>query len=227
MLVDGGSLNDFTIPILALLYGKRFADMFKDFFGERHIEDMPLHYYAIATNLTQSCCAVHRSGFLWKAVASSMSVLGLAHPSSMGGTARGWRRGEQPSGGRDARLRSRRVRVKRVTANRDASGKGIRATVVAVAGPYELDQPVRHAVQVPSIMSVLMRTASLQLVASGAKGFADADLVFEPPSEGFRLLDWKAIDKIVESGYRCAVPVIENWQAEQRAASEPAASQPA
>jgi hypothetical protein len=76
--------------------------------------------------------------------------------------------------------------------------------------------------QVPSIMSVLTRTASLQLINSGTKGFADADLVFEPPHAGFKLLDWKLIDKIAESGYRCALPAIEKWQAEQRAPAQPA-----
>ena len=57
-----------------------------------------------------------------------------------------------------------------------------------------------------------MRTVSLpQLTAR-----APADLLFEPPCEGHRLLDWKSIDKIVETGYRTAVPVIEHWQAQQQ-----------
>ena len=82
--------------------------------------------------------------------------------------------------------------------------------------------PFGTPIQVPSIMNVLMRTASLQSVASREKGFADADLVIEPPDAGFKLLDWSAIDRIVESGYRAAVPAIEKWQASQSAVSQPA-----
>ena len=224
VLVDGRSLNDFTLPILALLYGKRFADMFKDFFGERRIDDLPLHFYAIATNLTQSCCTVHRSGFLWKAVASSMSVPGLGPPIFEGldllvdggvvnnlpvDVMRGFDRGPVFASSVSARVE---MRLDKEYAQPLSPWRVLASWV----------NPFGTPLQVPSIMDVLMRTASLQSVASREKGFADADLVIEPPNAGFKLLDWSAIDRIVESGYRCAVPAIEKWQASQRAVSQPA-----
>lgn len=224
VLVDGGSLNDFTIPILALLYGRRFATMFGDFFGERRIEDLPLSYYAIATNLTRSCCTAHRSGFVWRAVASSMSVPGLGPPIFEGQDVlvdggvvnnlpvdimRGFDRGAIFASSVSPRVE---MRLEKLYAQPLSPWRVL----------FSWINPWGTPMQVPSIMSVLTRTASLQLINSGAKGFADADLVFEPPHAGFKLLDWKLIDKIAESGYRCALPAIEKWQAEQRAPAQPA-----
>ena len=61
-----------------------------------------------------------------------------------------------------------------------------------------------------------MRTVSLQQLSAGATVRAGADLLVESPCEEHKLLDWASIDKIMETGYRAAVPAIERWQAEQR-----------
>jgi NTE family protein len=66
------------------------------------------------------------------------------------------------------------------------------------------DTPIR----VPSIASILIRTASLPRFTPGAHDQA-ADLVFEPPILGHKLLDWRSLDKLVEIGYRSAVNTIE------------------
>jgi predicted acylesterase/phospholipase RssA len=217
VLVDGGSLNDFTLPVMALLYGRRFAEMFQRFFGDRQIEDLPHSYFAIATNLTQSSVHVHRRSFLWKAVASSMSVPGLGPPIFEG---------------RDLLVDGGIVNNLPVDVMRSFDRGPVFASSVSPRVEMRLDKdyaqplspwrvlfswisPFGTPIQVPSIMSVLARTASLQLISSAARGFADADLVFEPPNAGFKLLEWNAIDRIVESGYRCAVPIIEKWQAAQ------------
>ena len=57
-----------------------------------------------------------------------------------------------------------------------------------------------------------MRTVSLQQVSSGVERHGGADLVFEPPNEGHKLLDWRSFDTLVEIGYRSAVAAIERWQ---------------
>jgi hypothetical protein len=72
--------------------------------------------------------------------------------------------------------------------------------------------PFGTPMQVPSINSILMRTVSLRQRASGVEEHDGADLVFEPPQGGHKLLDWRAFDEIVDVGYRFAVTAIERWQ---------------
>jgi hypothetical protein len=64
---------------------------------------------------------------------------------------------------------------------------------------------------VPTIQSILMRSVSLQ---SGGLTH-EADLMFELPQAGYKLLDWHSFDDIVETGYRMAVPIIERWQSQK------------
>jgi len=38
------------------------------------------------------------------------------------------------------------------------------------------------------------------------------DLYIQPPVEGFDLLDWKEMDRIVELGYRAGREAVRAWQ---------------
>jgi hypothetical protein len=49
-------------------------------------------------------------------------------------------------------------------------------------------------------------------------GEQTADLVFEPPVAGHKLLDWRSLDKLVEIGYRSAVETIAKWAGPSAAA---------
>jgi NTE family protein len=73
--------------------------------------------------------------------------------------------------------------------------------------------PFGTPINVPTIATILMRTVSLQGITSGTRNYDAADLVFEPPHGGHKLLDWHAFDGIVENGYRAAATAIEEWQA--------------
>jgi hypothetical protein len=49
-------------------------------------------------------------------------------------------------------------------------------------------------------------------------GEQTADLVFEPPVAGHKLLDWRSLDKLVEIGYRSAGETIAKWAGPSAAA---------
>ena len=80
VLVEDGSLNDFTLPLVALLRGNRYIRMLDKLYRERRIEDLPISFFCISANLTRSTCMVHRSGLARRAVAASMAVPGLGPP---------------------------------------------------------------------------------------------------------------------------------------------------
>src|SRR4029079_4978559 len=183
--------------------------------------DLPLGFFCVSTNLTRSTCMVHRSGLVFESVVASCSVPGLAPPSVHG---------------RDILVDGGVVNNVPVDVMRDLNRGPVFASKVSPQSDLCLDQqytalpsPWRllasrlnrfgSAPALPSIVTTLMRTVSLPRLSAGVD--TSADLVFEAPCDAYQLLEWRAIDRIVESGYRAAVPVIERWQARRDSVGQP------
>ena len=72
---------DFNIfPVFSLLSRKRLDRMIRERFGSLTIEDLPINYFCVSSNLTQSNFEVHRSGILTKAIRASISLPGILTP---------------------------------------------------------------------------------------------------------------------------------------------------
>lgn len=75
------SFWSYGIPAVGLVRRGRHRKIFKRLFGERHIEDLPLNYFAVATNLSTGELVPYRDGPLWLACRTSSGIPGLAHPT--------------------------------------------------------------------------------------------------------------------------------------------------
>ena len=82
VLVEDGSLNDFTLPLVALLRGNRYIRMLDKLYRERRIEDLPISFFCVSANLTRSTCMVHRSGLARRAWPPVWRCPGSARRSS-------------------------------------------------------------------------------------------------------------------------------------------------
>ncbi len=78
--VDRDLLNEFTVPVLALVTGKKYTEAIRSFFKDIQIEDLWIPFYAFSTNLTSSSEKVHDRGSLWKAIRCSTSLPGIVPP---------------------------------------------------------------------------------------------------------------------------------------------------
>ena len=65
--------------------------------------------------------------------------------------------------------------------------------------------------RLPTMAQILTRTTVLSSVNRVAAAKANADLCLRPPVEQFGLLEFDAIDRIVEAGYRYAMEAIARW----------------
>ena len=221
VLVDDGPLNDYTLPIIALIRGKRYIRMLEKLYADRRIEDLPLAFFCASTNLTRSTCMVHRAGPLRKWVGASMAVPGFGPPMF---------------DGRDILVDGGVVNNLPVDIMRGFGRGPVFASNVSGRTELCLDReyaddpspwrvllswlnPFGAPMGVPTMASILIRTASLQQIPLGVQGHEGADLIFDPPLDGCGLLEWQSLDRTVEAGYRSAVPAIERWQAQQRRAS--------
>ncbi|MFO1426098.1 MAG: patatin-like phospholipase family protein [Steroidobacteraceae bacterium] len=83
--VDSNPLGDYTLPVVSLVSGRRVSQRLRAEFGEVAIEDLPLPFYCVSTNLTTGHAAVHRQGELWRWLRASVAIPGVLPPVMHGG----------------------------------------------------------------------------------------------------------------------------------------------
>jgi hypothetical protein len=69
-------------------------------------------------------------------------------------------------------------------------------------------------INIPSIMSILMRTTELSSVHAQETLImtGKADLYIRPPVDQFGIVEFKSVEKIVDIGYRFAQEKIAAWK---------------
>jgi NTE family protein len=106
--VETNPLSDYRLPVVGLVKGHKVDARLKEHFGDRLIEDLPIPFFAVSTNLTQGTFKVHTQGLLREALRATISLPGILPPvvSQQAGVG-GWRGAEQLPRRRHARSPSR------------------------------------------------------------------------------------------------------------------------
>ncbi|ESK92169.1 hypothetical protein Moror_4820 [Moniliophthora roreri MCA 2997] len=73
-------LSDVTYPIVAYTTGHEFNRAIYKAFYDLHIEDMWLPFYCNTTNINTSRMEIHDTGYAWRFVRASMTLIGLLPP---------------------------------------------------------------------------------------------------------------------------------------------------
>jgi predicted acylesterase/phospholipase RssA len=77
------ALYDPTIPVQAILAGKKLDRVLRRFFENVDFADLWATYFCVSTNISSARCEVHSSGDVWAAVRASCSIPGLFPPYAM------------------------------------------------------------------------------------------------------------------------------------------------
>ena len=195
---------DVTVPAVALASGQRITKSLRDAFGDTPIEDLPIPFHCVSTNLSLAESVVHSSGSLWRAVRASIAVPGVFPPVPHGDDL-------LVDGGVLDNLPVAAMRARHAGATVIAVDVGRRHEIRAgqlpdggiVSGWSVLGQrmnPFADSPDVSGIARILARLTEL-----GAKGDADAgDITIRPDVEDFGLFDFKRIDDLIERGAAAA-----------------------
>ncbi|CAA7268103.1 unnamed protein product [Cyclocybe aegerita] len=73
-------LSDVTYPIVAYTTGHEFNRSLYKAFYDLHIEDMWLPYFCNTTNIITSRMEIHETGYAWRFIRASMTLVGLLPP---------------------------------------------------------------------------------------------------------------------------------------------------
>jgi NTE family protein len=203
--VESNPLSDYTLPLIALVRGKRVSNLLRENFGDVRIEELPKPYFCVSSDLTTGRIHEHRSGALWRALRASVALPGILPPVTHHGHL-------LVDGGVMNNLPVDVMRQRE-------SGPIIASDVT---GELELEvhddkygerpfwwllwQQMRGT---PSIISILMRSGTVGSEAQRRVVREQADYLFEPPLPDIGLRDWLSFDRAIAEGYEHALMMIE------------------
>jgi NTE family protein len=213
--VKRNPLSDFTLPLIALLRGKKVSERLQEHFGDIRIEELPKPFFCVSSDLTTGRIVVHRTGPLWRALRASVALPGILPPVTHEGhlLVDGGVMNNLPVDVMAAEARGP-VIASDVTGEVDFYVKDSRYGERPVW--WLLWQRMRGS---PSIVSILMRSGTVGSEAQRRVVREQADLLFEPPLPEIGLRDWHALDQAIAEGYAHArmriaqhgVPLSDVW----------------
>jgi NTE family protein len=207
VFVTHNPLNDFTLPLIALVRGKKASTMLMNNFGDIRIEELPKPFFCVSSDLTTGRIHEHRSGTLWRALRASVALPGILPPVTYHGHL-------LVDGGV---MNNLPVDVMR----EHSMGAG---PIIACDVTGELDLQARddrygerpwwwligqRMRGNPSIVSILMRSGTVGSEAQRRVVREQADYLIEPPMPTIGLRDWKKFDQAIKEGYETACAAIE------------------
>jgi NTE family protein len=203
--VSGNPLNDYTLPLIAMVRGTKVTNLLKHNYGDLRIEELAKPFFCVSSDLTTGRVHVHRAGTLWRALRASVALPGILPPVTHNGHL-------LVDGGVMNNL------PVDVMAER-ASGPIIASDVTGeldlkATDPKYGERPwwwliAQSMAGTPSILSILMRSGTVGSEVQRRMAREQANYMFEPPLAGVGLRDWRAFDRCIAEGYEHALRMIE------------------
>lgn len=208
--VEGKPLSDYTFPAMSIVRGRKPHNLLRTELAEIEIEDLPINYFCVSTNLSDSELVLHDSGPLWSAVRASGSLPGAGPPLFWGGKilVDGGVLNNLPG---DI-MRDRFGGIVIAVDVARARAINIPDTIDDVPSGWQIlwrrINPFSEPLPVPTLFEILYRTATLSSVRLARRTAAQADVVIAPPVADYTIVDFAKIDEIIASGYSHAVEVL-------------------
>jgi len=216
--VDGKPFGDITVPIISFLRGRRMERLINANLPGQ-IEDMPVPFFCVSSNLGNGTVQVHEQGPVPLALRASVSLPGIFPPAVVNGQL-------AVDGGILDNLPVDLMRARpvgRVIAVDLSSRKDYTVNYESVPSPWRVLAgkvvPMARSHRVPSPVSLMLMAMSIGAIGSARAAGARADLLVRPPVGGFSFTDVRNFDRVVDVGYQAARQAIEQqWSALSRGA---------
>ncbi len=197
--------SDLAIPAFSLVRGGKARRLLSEAFGEMRIEELPLRFFCLSCDLVAREAVVHRTGPVVDAVYSSLAIPGVFPPVA---TAEGQL---LVDGGVLDNLPV-------ATMARSGEGPVIAVDVTGHLGQFgparrpgleRLARPVRRTLTgseapIPRLGETIVRTVTVGSIDTVAAARLHADMVITPRVEGIGLMEWRALDRVLELGRAAA-----------------------
>lgn len=215
VFVTAKPLSDYTVPLIALVRGKKVTEQMRLHFADRRIEELPKPYFCISSDLTTGHIHEHRTGYVWRALRASAALPGIIPPVTL--------RGHMlVDGGVMNNVPVDLMRKRRIGPLVASDVTGI--VDFSVRDNRYGERPIwKLLVQrmrgTPSIFDILMRSGTMGSESQRRLAREQADFLYEPLLPGMNPLDFKLFERAIAEGYahaaemidRHGVPLTEIW----------------
>lgn len=197
---DTNPLSDYTLPLIALVAGRKAARLLRETFGEREIEDLVLPYFCVSANLTQGKVALHRQGKLWQWLRASIAIPGILPPVLSGGQV-------FVDGGVIDNLPvgfMRNLHQGEVIAVDIGGDHAVESMIDEFQLP-PLPRLVMEWFQMrrrPSLAQILLRAGMVNSATAAIDARAQCSLLLTPPLDDIGLLEWHTFYRAIDRGYQ-------------------------
>ncbi len=194
--VESNPLSDYRLPVVALVKGHKVDARLKEHFDDLLIEELPLPYFAVSTNLTQGTFRVHTQGLLREALRATISLPGILPPVVS----------DNQVLVDGAVLNNFPVDVMRDVHRGRIIGVDVAQAPEGLSADDFINPPgffgwtAQHGFRnAPPIANLLMRAATISINPNMHRGLTD--LLIAPEMKGIELRDWQDYEAAVEAGY--------------------------
>ena len=198
--VETNPLSDFTWPLVSLVSGRKVGLLLRRELGDIDIEDLPLPFFCVSSNLTSGRVAVHEQGLLWRWLRASVAIPGVLPPVFHGGEVfvDGGTMNNLPI---DVMRAKNRGIVIGVDVGTDPT---FTTDIDATEAPsfWNLFRRQRGRHKRPNILQILWRSGMVNSTTATQERRGQSDLLLMPPLISLDLLDWKSFERAIEIGYR-------------------------
>jgi NTE family protein len=205
--VQAKPLRDYTLPFVSLVSGRKVSRALRKDCGDIDIEDLPLTFFCVSSNLTTGHSMVHRHGLLWLWLRASVAIPGVLPPIVHKGEVLvdGGTMNNLPV---DAMRELGRGPVIGVDVGADRAFT-TQNEEVDVPLPWQLMSWLRVRRNRPNIFQILWRAGMVNSSAVTAAHREKTDLLLQPPLAQIDMLNWAAFEKAIAIGYEYAARRLE------------------
>lgn len=206
--------KEYTLPLIAMMRSRRRDAVSRHSFGERRIEDLWIPFLCVSADLRAAQPVVHERGSLAQAVSASASLPGVLVPVVDGDRilVDGGIFNNLPADLVKARCGGPVIGV-RVTPNDDLGvpeGGFPSPWRILWHGLIPWLRPIRS----PRLGDLLIRTMTVSGADHMQHSLASVDVLIEPDVAAYGMLQFKALDALVERGHEAAVRALADWSPE-------------
>ncbi len=208
--VRNSPLDDYILPVVALTSGKKVDRHLYENFGNIDIEDLPMPFFCVSTNLTRGKNKIHNSGCLRDSLRASIALPGILPPVV-------WDNDVLVDGAvlDNFPIAAMRDVHRGFNIGIDVAQQHAIKTEDFRYPPSFLSWVLKNGFKkAPPIAELLMRSATASVPQSSHSN--EPDLLIVPQLDGIELRDWKAFDQAVEAGYRATTRALQSAPAQLR-----------
>ncbi|KAI5124113.1 hypothetical protein M0805_000927 [Coniferiporia weirii] len=214
-------LSDVTYPIVAYTTGHEFNRALYKAFYDLHIEDMWLPFFCNTTNILTSRMVTHESGYAWRYIRASMTLVGLLPPLSDNGDmlVDGGYMDNLPVSSMLA-MGASAVFASDVASIDDNSPRHFGDTVSGIWLLINRWNPFSNARNIPPITEIQSRLAYVSSVKTLEEAkVARGCFYMQLPVQEYAIMQFNKYEEIQKKGYDAAMGMLKKWEEEGKLAA--------